>query len=349
MATLGGYDGAVGTAFTDSDAGGIAEAVYAASPDGVLVVDADGQIVMANPQAAELFATTIENLVGGRVERLIPAPLREEHVENRRRFSEAPRRRSMGAGLDLVAERSDGSTFPVDIALSPLVVDDTPYVVASVRDISERRFAEQELRITRNRLSRMEDRERIARDLHDTVIQEVFGAGLSLQAVMARVDDETAQQRITETIERLDGSIAKLREVIFDLRVIPEGPVRAALDDVLQAAAAELGFAPRLQLVGDPDAIDDEAIPHLLQTLREALTNVAKHASARSVDVSLAVGDHITLTVTDSGVGIADDAGGGYGMINMAERAEKLGGELVVNGRQEQGTRLIWRVPMGAR
>lgn len=335
--------------FTDTDAGDIAEAVYAASPDGVLVVDADGAIVMANPQAAELFATTVEALIGSSVEKLIPARLRNGHVGNRARFADAPRTRAMGAGLDLVAERANGTTFPVDIALSPLAVHDERFVVASVRDISERRFAEQELRITRNRLSRLEDRERIARDLHDTVIQEVFGAGLSLQAVLGRVSDQTARERIIETIERLDASIAKLRNVIFDLRVIPEGPMRTALEDVLQAAEAELGFRPRLQLVGDPDVIGDGVASHLLQALREALTNVAKHASAGSVAVSLAVGEHVTLTVTDDGVGITPEAGGGYGMLNMAERAEKLGGEFGVNGREEKGTRLVWRVPLDSR
>ena len=323
----------------------LAEAIFSASPDGVLLVDRDGTIVMANPQAAELFAMSGEELIGASVEDLIPAEFREAHVGHRRRFAESPRVRAMGAGLDLVGQRADGSHFPVDIALSHITVDDTPLMVASVRDISERRFAEAELRIARERISRLEDRERIARDLHDTVIQEVFGAGLTIQSALGRINDDEVRERLTQTVGRLDGSIATLRQVIFDLKEQPKQGVRQAVDDVLAAAAGELQFSPALRLMGDLESIDPEIVAHLIPVLREALTNVAKHASAGTVDVSIAVGDHVTLTVTDDGVGVEGAGGEGFGLSNLDERATEMNGQFEIVGREATGTRVVWRVP----
>lgn len=323
----------------------LAEAIFSASPDGVLLVDPQGTIVMANPQAAELFAMSSEALTGASVEDLIPHEFREAHVGHRERFAEAPRVRAMGAGLDLVGQRSDGSHFPVDIALSHITVDDTPLMVASVRDISERRFAEAELRIAHERISLLEDRERIARDLHDTVIQEVFGAGLTIQGALGRIEDDDVRERLTATIGRLDASMATLRRVIFDLKEQPASGVRQAVDDVLAAAAGELQFSPALRLMGDLESIDPGTISHLIPVLREALTNVAKHASAGSVDVSIAVGDYVTLTVTDDGVGLERAAGEGFGLSNLEERATELNGQFVIVGREATGTRVVWRVP----
>ena len=330
---------------SQSTASELADAIFAAAPDGVLLVDRAGIIVKANPQAAELFARTVEDLTGRSVEDLIPDNLRSDHVGHRDRFAEKPRIRTMGAGLDLVGLRSDGSHFPIDVALGHVVVDGAALAVASVRDVSERRFAEAELRIARERIARLEDRERIARDLHDTVIQEVFGAGLTLQGALGRIEDDEVRERLSGTVERLDGSIAKLRQVIFDLKERPELGVRQGIADVLEAAAGELEFSPRLRLMGDLERIDPVVVTHLVPVLREALTNVAKHASATSIDVSIAVGDHVTLTVIDNGIGMSGSSSDGYGLGNLKDRATELGGQFEVTGREAAGTRLVWRVP----
>lgn len=324
----------------------VGAALFAASPDGIIVGDRSGRIVLANDVAAALFRTSVDDLVGRPVEELLPSELRSGHEAHRERFHASPATRSMGADLALTAQRADGSTFPVDIALSPLTLDGEELVLASIRNIAERQFAERELRVARSRLATLEDRERIARDLHDTVIQELFGAGLGLEGVAARVDEHAAQQ-LRGTIERLDATITQLREVIFDLRHPAGGGLFDQISDVINAAREEIGAEPRLRVHGaDLASLPDDVATHLVPTLREALTNVAKHASASDVAVDLLIADSVVLTITDNGVGLGDDHIGGFGLSNIEERAELLGGSLALEQPERGGTRLIWRAPL---
>ena len=252
----------------------------------------------------------------------------------------------MGAGLDLEARRSDGTTFPVDIALGPLEIDGEPHVVASIRNILERRVTERELRLAHERLAILEDRERIARDLHDTVIQDIFGSGLGLQAILTRLDDPELVNRIETTIERLDGSITRLRNIIFDLRRPTEGgQLATAIGDLILVATEELGFEPHVTIEGDISLVPPRVEEHLIPTLREALTNVAKHAAASSVEIRLNLGSDVVLEVDDDGKGLANASSPGFGFSNMKDRAERLGGSCVVQDQPEGGTRVTWTVP----
>ena len=345
--TVRRYDDAVTpTGPTDRQGSNVEEALFDAAPDGFLIVNADGRVVRANPQAAQLFATTVEELEGISVEELIPESVRPEHQRHRERFASNPRTRQMGAGLDLVARRKDGSTFPVDIALSPLKIDGEPHAMASIRNILERKVAERELALARERLALLEDRERIARDLHDTVIQDIFASGLGLQAILSRMNDPELVTRIETTIERLDGSITRLRNIIFDLRRPTEGgQLPAAIRNVVLAAADDLGFEPNVTIEGDLSVVPLRVEEHLIPTLREALTNAAKHAHAGSVEVRLNVGTDIVLEVLDDGKGLANAQSPGFGFTNMDDRAAGLGGTCVVQDHQNGGTRVVWTVP----
>jgi signal transduction histidine kinase len=252
----------------------------------------------------------------------------------------------MGAGLDLVARRADGSTFPVDIALGPLELEGEPYVVASIRNILERKVTERELALAHERLALLEDRERIARDLHDTVIQDIFASGLGLQAILSRLDDPELVKRIETTIERLDGSITRLRNIIFDLRRPTEGgQLSAAIRNLLLAATDDLGFEPQVTIEGDVGLVPLRVEEHLIPTLREALTNVAKHADADSVRVRLTVGSDVVLEVRDNGKGLADAQSPGFGFANMNDRANRLGGTCLVEDHLDGGARVLWTVP----
>ena len=324
----------------------VEEALFDAAPDGFLIVDADGRVVRANRQAAQLFATTVDALEGLSVEELMSESVRSQHQQHRDRFAANPRTRQMGAGLDLVARRSDGSTFPVDIALSPLEIGGEPHVVASIRNITERRVAERELRLARERLAILEDRERIARDLHDSVIQDIFASGLSLQAILARVEDPELVNRMETTIERLDGSITRLRNIIFDLsRPTEGGLLSTAIRDVVSAATDDLGFEPHVTIAGDVGLVSPRVEEHLIPTLREALTNVAKHAHAGSVEVRLDIGTEIVLEVRDDGKGLANARSPGFGFTNMKDRASRLSGTCVVEDHPDGGVRVRWKVP----
>lgn len=193
------------------------------------------------------------------------------------------------------------------------------------------------------------EHERIARDLHDTVIQRLFAIGMGLQSVQRRAEGLVAD-RIDSAVDSLDAVIRDIRETIFDLnRPVLQGPdLRQRVGAVTADAADQLGFRPRVTYRGPVEvAVGEEAAGHLLAVLREALSNAARHARARTVHVLVAADEtEIVLQVTDDGIGISPAAGSGNGRGNMADRARTLGGTFRYLEGDGSGTALEWRVPV---
>jgi PAS domain S-box-containing protein len=195
---------------------GLARALLDSSPDGLLLVDPDGVILLANPSAATIFGVVAEELVGASIEDLVPEEIRSRHVEFRERYTGTPTSRSMGSGLRLFAQHPVGGLFPVEISLSPVTVIDgadggeVTHTIATVRDVSDREE-------TQARVVQMQERERIARDLHDMVIQRLFAAGMNLQAVSGATHRDVVDTQIAATIDDLDETIREIRNTIFHL------------------------------------------------------------------------------------------------------------------------------------
>ena len=197
----------------------------------------------------------------------------------------------------------------------------------------------------------LEERERIAADLHDHVIQRLFAAGLSLQSVAAAVGGGRAGERLAATIDDLDETISQIRTTIFRLQHVTQRAnrsVRGGILDVVADLVPALGFQPSLRFEGALEqAAGDDIVEDLLAVLREALTNVVRHASARSVTVKIgADAERLVLRVQDDGIGIASDRASG--LANMRRRAERHGGTLTVSRREPSGTLLCWQVPFGS-
>ena len=208
------------------------------------------------------------------------------------------------------------------------------------------------LHTTVQSLALVHDRERIARDLHDTVIQRLFATGLSLQGTVRLVRDAEAMERIEQAVDDLDVTIKHIRSAIFGLSTTADSGdgVRDRVRSLVQETATVLGYEPRVVFDGPVDTMVPEAIAaDLLATIGEALTNVARHAGATRVDVSLTVDDEVVLTVADDGVGPpAPGTPGGQGLANMAVRAERHGGTLQLDAGRAGGTILTWRAPTQA-
>lgn len=203
------------------------------------------------------------------------------------------------------------------------------------------------------RLAVYQDRDRIARDLHDLVIQRLFATGMSLQGAtrLPGVPGD-ATERIGRAVDELDETIKEIRHTIFALHEPVEGPNSTLRGRVMREtaqAASSLGFEPAVRFVGAVDsAVSDQSTDHLIAALREILTNAAKHAQASKVDVVVALEDpNVVLTATDDGIGLpTDGTGRRSGMANMSARAQELGGECIAERVSESGgTRIIWRVP----
>jgi two-component system, NarL family, sensor histidine kinase DevS len=202
-------------------------------------------------------------------------------------------------------------------------------------------------RADQQRLGVLEDRDRIARDLHDHVIQRLFAAGLSLQSIAATVDDEAVDQRLTRTVEQLDDTIRQIRTTIFALQEDSSRSLRGTALAVVDQLAALLPVRPDVQLVGPLDTIADETIiADVEAVLRESLTNVAKHARAAQIRVYVqADGQHLALTVIDNGIGLGATTRRS-GLANLSRRAERHGGHLDVGNSPEGGLRLQWSIPL---
>ncbi|WP_406164691.1 GAF domain-containing protein [Streptomyces sp. NBC_00996] len=198
----------------------------------------------------------------------------------------------------------------------------------------------------------LQDRDRIARDLHDLAIQRLFATGMTLQSAGRFIEHPEASERVLRAVDDLDETIKIIRSTIFGLRV-PEGTVgsglRAQAVRAVGEAAPLLGFAPSVRMEGLVDTNVPRAIgDHVMAVLSEALTNIARHAHADHAQVVLTTDGHeVTLTVSDNGVGIPPD-GRRSGLRNMAERAEQLGGLLEVRSSEGGGALLTWRVPLPA-
>jgi PAS domain S-box-containing protein len=194
------------------------------------------------------------------------------------------------------------------------------------------------------------DRERIARDLHDHVIQRLFAVGMGLQAAANSIAEASARERIAESVEELDATIREVRSAIFSLELRAtsrvEGSTRSRILDVTSQAAKSLGFQPRLQFDGPLDTKVPEAlVPDLLAVVREALSNTARHAEATTVEVRVDVHDDLVVSVADDGRGMGETTRSS-GLANLRARAAAHGGTFTVGPDGSRGTRLVWRVPL---
>ena len=199
------------------------------------------------------------------------------------------------------------------------------------------------------RLAILSDRDRIARDLHDLVIQRLYATGMSLQGAMPLLVRPEAATRVSSAVDALDETIREIRSAIFSLQSRGEAKqngLRAQVLEVVDQMTPALGFAPSLRLVGPLDeAVPADAAEQVLSALREALANVARHAAASRVDVTVELGPELILRVRDDGTGMGHTTRRS-GLANIAERAADLGGKLTVNPAEGGGTQLDWRVPV---
>jgi PAS domain S-box-containing protein len=195
----------------------------------------------------------------------------------------------------------------------------------------------------------VDDRERIARDLHDHVIQRLFAAGLGLQSSLTWISEPKAYERVSDSVDVLDETIREIRNTIFSLSMPDEygQTLRSHVLDVVQQVQGALGFEPGVEFIGLVDAgVPSRFVPHVVACVREALSNVARHAQASAALVQLNVSDDsLAVTVSDDGVGIGSPRRSS-GLGNLGDRARLLGGTFEIANVPTGGTRVEWAVPL---
>ena len=202
----------------------------------------------------------------------------------------------------------------------------------------------------REQLAVLGDRDRIARDLHDLVIQRLFATGMALEGAVRGMEPPDKVERVRQAVDDLDATIKEIRTSIFALQQPAPHAGEGARQAVLQAVSAarsSLGFEPDVVFHGPVDTLVPPAIAEqMLAVLREALSNVARHAAATSASVSITADPtHVELVVTDNGKGMPA-SGRRSGLANLARRATDLGGEFLAEPGKDGGTRVRWFVPL---
>jgi PAS domain S-box-containing protein len=328
------------------------EAVFLASPDGVLVIDSGGRIRAANPMAETLFGYTQDQLLGQGVDMLVPDRVRPHHSGHREAYAAEPRARPMGIGMELSARRRDGSEFPVEISLSPVSSEGEMLVIASVRDVTERRrlrhFGAAALHAAEA------ERKRIARELHDDTAQRISALLLRLRMLEREAQGRGVQLGLEGFRDELAACGDGVRRIARGLR--PPELEDAGVVAALRAHARSLrdGSGLAVEVEADPvdDLLDQQGRLAVYRIVQEALANVIRHSGAFSARVSVRRdGETVVVEVSDDGRGFAEGTvsqtlGGGLGLIGMEERAAGLGGRVRVESTQGKGTRVTVVLPI---
>jgi len=239
----------------------------------------------------------------------------------------------------IVAARTAGAA-PFDESLTPLVTAFADQATLALDTAARQRLARQ--------LDVYEDRDRIARDLHDHVIQRVFAAGLALQAVLPRISEPQVRRRVDAVVSQLDETVRDIRTTIFDLHTadtVDSGEsLRRRLLDIVTETAGDL--EPTVRMSGAVDSlVTGELASDVEAVVREGISNAARHARGRHVTVTLDVADDVVVEIVDDGRGI-DLKAARSGLRNLEQRALRHGGEAGVEPLLEGGTRLRWCVPL---
>jgi PAS domain S-box-containing protein len=336
------------------------------APNGVLLIDGNGQILLTNAQLERMFGYSGDQMIGQPVEMLIPSELRNGHVKRRHDFTVRPEMRAMGAGLEISGRRNGGEKFPIEIGLNPIAAHSGHYVMATVVDITARVHAASALNgamIERDHLRRRlmqsseEERLRLARELHDQTGQPLIAASLAAKDLERSIGPES-RPKLQKLNDLLDMMGRTLHKVAWELRPasIDELGLRVSLNNYIADWSSQIGIDAEFYC--DDAAIDGlsaEIRTTVYRVVQEALTNIAKHATdAKHVSVVInRSGTMLQLTIDDRGAGFdlakaqfKPGKTGSLGIPSMRERLALIGGTLEVESSIGFGTTIFARIPM---
>ena len=316
------------------------KAIVDSALDCVVTMDAGGRIVEWNPAAERCFGYTSEEVVGrDMADVIIPLEMRDAHRSGLARYLATGERRMLDRRIETTAVRADGIEFPVELAITEITVSGPPVFTGHLRDITDRREAEDEVRASRARLVAVADetRRRLERDLHDGAQQRLVGLALDLQLARETIEENPAGAR-----ELLNGAIEGLRGAIDELRELARGIHPAVLTTHgLAAALPDLGR--RCPIDVRFDGLDGERLPPGVEATiyfvcAETLTNAAKHSGAEAVLVAFdRLDDRVVVEVCDDGSGGASMRKG-TGLRGLGDRVTAIGGKFEVRSRPGEGT-----------
>ena len=331
--------------------------------DAVVTVDGGQQVIVFNPAAERMFGYRADEVCGGPLQRLLPSRFHAVHEHNVAAFQQSGvSSRTKDARMEIVGLRKDGTEFPLESTVARVTVGGQTLFTAILRDISERRRAENDLRESHRQLRelasslqqvREEERTSIARELHDELGQQLLRLRMDLSWLSGRLKDATPvlQDKVTEMKRFVEGTVDAVRRVTTRLRppLLDELGLADAARWQLDEFAQRTGIEVISGIDIEDDTLGEQVAINIFRILQESLTNVARHAGATQVHVALAMSDgELALDVRDNGRGTdgSDTPSLGHGLVGIRERTLLLGGRMTLFSAQGKGFTVSVRMPL---
>ena len=326
--------------------------------DGVVSVDSDGNIVFWNSRAEYIFGYGEAEVLGHNFRELLPPTYQDRHYLQVDWDQGSEERLLQGRTVELQAVKKDGTEFPVEMSMATWKMGDETYCTGIIRDITDSKLAEETLVQQMRELAVLEERNRMAREIHDTLAQGFTGIVLQQEAAEQVLEGDGDE--VTGHFGRAKGlareSLQEARRTVWGL--VPHALQQQSLVAALQERVGQLnstgnGTASFCTL-GTPRALSVDAQVTLLRICQESLTNVSRHSAATEVEVTLSFqADSVGLKVSDNGVGFdrasptVEGGAGGFGLMGMEQRAHQLGASFTIDSRKGRGTVIEVQVPTG--
>ncbi len=321
--------------------------IFDYSNDAIIVSDPIGDNILdANPRAEALLAYQRDELIGSRITAIHPSDFSALN-----QFAESVISHGSGWTDELTCVRRDGVEIPAEISASAIYVDGRPCLLAMVRDISERKEAED----TARQMAVEGERHRLARELHDSVTQSLYSLVLFAESgrrAAAAGETSRASMNFTNVARSAQQALKEMRLLVHQLRPseFDQGGLAGAIQRRLEMVERRAGVSANLVTDGHAE-VDAEIEYELFSVVQEALNNSLKHARARTVDVSIQYGaDQLEFSVTDNGVGFDREElnnQGGMGLSNIADRIARLRGTIEIDSETGKGTSVSGSIPIG--
>lgn len=319
------------------------------APDGIVIADGEGRIIDWNPGASEIFGYDRPEILGRRIERLMPERHKEQHRAGMKRISQKEKGRLLGNTVELEGVRKGGEEFPIELSLSTWVASGDRYFAAIIRDITERQQLEEELLQIQD-----EERQRLGRELHDGVCSLLTSAGIVTSTLAERMDkgDPITQGDLDEVTDYITKAGNEARALSHGLSPVGlERGLVPALEELVSQNDGRGELACSFTADDEMPDLPKETATHLYRIAQEALDNVLTHADAGSIQLRLTNDEEnaLVLRIEDDGRGFsgAPETNAGLGMRTMRRRASLIGGNLAVEERDNGGTTVRCRLVPG--
>jgi len=301
--------------------------MFETAVDAIITIDERGNMTSFNPAAERLFGYAVAEVIGKNISMLMPQPFQREHDRYLSRYLRTQEKRIIGIGREVIGQRKDGTTFPMDLAVGEQFAGDHRIFTGFVRDLTEHKRLEAEvLQIAEKQ------QQRTGQDLHDGLGQHLTGIayltkGLAGRLAAMGLPEAAAAEKINQLVNQ---AVSHTRALSRGLQPLLEASdLIGALEDLCESVRQVFCIDCGLSVGRDPELTSLTTATHLYRIAQEAVNNAIRHGKARCVAIRLDVtGDELKLTIEDDGGGFGPVAGTGIGLRTMQYRAKSIGGTL---------------------